>query len=214
MKAAIDNDVLLKGACYGLLADLVSLTCPSDEDVGVLGSARYVVPGQIAKRALNRDRAVALDVFFKFLDKATALEPLDSEQDMAADLELTAQQLGVSLDAGESQLCAILVHRSLPLLLTGDKRAIAALERLLDVYTPLTPICGKVVCLEQLFAFALAKEGGDRWRHAVCAEPGVDKSLAICFSCHGESVSVESNIAGLRSYINDLRSVATRVLVS
>jgi hypothetical protein len=212
MRAAIDNDILFKGACYGLLVDLVSTVCPANGAVGVLGSARFVLPKKIAGSALRRDHASVLQALFEFLGRATVLEPLGGEQDMAADLELAAQELGVSLDAGESQLCAIMVHRLLPLLFTGDKRAITALERLLDADPRLVPIAGKVMCLEQAFVLALARDGCDTWRRAVCAEPGVDKALTICFSCHSESVPEQSHRDGLQSYISALRCVAARVL--
>jgi hypothetical protein len=212
MKAAIDNDILFKGACYGLLTDLVSIVCPAEEAVGVLGSARFVVPNKIERSTLKQKPASVLEALFEFLSRATVLEPVTREQEMAADLELTAQRLGLSLDTGESQLCAILVHRFLSLLFTGDKRAIAAIERLLDVDPRLIPICGKVMCLEQAFASALARDGSVLLRCAVCAEPDIDKALTICFSCHSESVTVQSHTEGLQSYINALRAVATRVL--
>ncbi len=150
MKAAIDNDILFKGACYGLLSELVSTSCPNSEVPGILGSARFVVSAKIRKRSLLRNRARALENFSDFLGRTQALEPTDSEQSMAADLELAAQRLGVSLDTGESQLCSILVNRVLSLLLTGDKRAIVAMEKLVDADTRLAPVCGRVDVLSSL----------------------------------------------------------------
>ena len=38
MKAVADNDILLKGACYGLLPRLAA-TVPGDGQVGILGNA-------------------------------------------------------------------------------------------------------------------------------------------------------------------------------
>jgi hypothetical protein len=35
-----------------------------------------------------------------------------------------------------------------PLLLTGDKRAIEAIEQLLDTESRLTALCGRIRCLE------------------------------------------------------------------
>jgi hypothetical protein len=212
MKAAIDNDILYKGACYGLLDELIATSCSKTEAPGVLGSARFVVPMKIEKGKLRRDSATALANFFEFLRRTEALEPTENEQNLAADLEFAAQKSGISLDSGESQLCSILVQRMLLLLLTGDKRAIAAIEKLLDDEPRLIPICGKVRCLEQLVSDALVIRGHATVRSAVCSEPDIDKALAICFSCTNESVLAESLLEGLQSYIRSLRTDASRVL--
>jgi hypothetical protein len=212
MKAAIDNDILFKGACYGLLSELIATACSGTETVGTLGSARFVVGKKIEKNNLLRDRKAALAHFFEFLNRSEALEPTQNEQNLAADLELAAQRLGINLDSGESQLCAVLVFRVLPLLLTGDKRAITAMEKLIDADNRLNALCGKVRCLEQLVYDALMKGDHLAFRTAVCAEPQVDKALAICFSCTSQSVVLASIVEGLQSYVNALRREANHVL--
>lgn len=209
MKALIDNDVLLKGACYGLLEQLVvPIYCPP----GVLGAAPFVVSKRIAKTALNRNTALAQGILDAFLRSAILLEPSDDEQNMAADFELAAQRTGLSFDSGESQLCAILVSRLVPFLITGDKRAIRSIERLLDSDLRLAALCGKVRCLEQLVRSILSKDTCSGLRDAICVEPLVDKSLSICFSCTNESATHESFTEGLDSYIEALRAEAKRVL--
>jgi hypothetical protein len=212
MKAAIDNDILFKGACYGLLSELIATACSATEGVGTLGSARFVVAKKIEKNKLLRNRTAALAVFFEFLNRSEALEPTQDEQNMAADLELVAQRLGINLDSGESQLCAMLVFRVFSLLLTGDKRAITAMEHLIDADNRLIALTGKVRCLEQLVYDALAKKNHVALRTAICGEPQVDKALAICFSCTSHSVVMASIVEGLQSYIKALRTEAIRVL--
>lgn len=214
MNALIDNDVLIKGACYRLLPELISTICPVNAAVGVLGSARFVVTKKIEKLNLKQDRGITLNFLSEFLNKATVLEPVEKEQSLAADMELSAQRLGVFLDGGESLLCAILIERILPLLATGDKRAIVALERLVDTDHRLQVLCGKVTCMEQLFAAAIKLSGCANLRAAVCSEPGIDKALTICFSCLNQSVEDSTVTKGLQSYINDLRRNAGRVLSS
>jgi len=211
MLALIDNDVVFKVSCYGLLETLLS-PVSADHPPGVLASARFVIPTKIAKAKLQGDRDLALRRLREFLDRSESLEPTVEEQKMAADLELIALKLGVSLDVGESQLCTILVSRLVPLLHTGDKRAIVAIEKLLDAETRLLPICGKVVCLEQLFLNALRRESADFLRGATCGEPSIDIALTICFSCYSDQVRYESHVEGLRSYVEALRRDATRVL--
>jgi hypothetical protein len=213
MKAVIDNDILFKGACYGLLSELLATICSSAELAGVLGSSRFVLPKKIQGSKLRRDKAAALAGLFEFLASRTEeLEPTDSEQSMAADLELRALELGLNLDSGESQLCAILVHRVLLLLLTGDKRAIAAMEGLIVADSRLAPLCGKVTCLEQLVLGALAQIGSAQLKSAICAEPETDKALTICFSCGQESVPSSNFAQGLHSYISAVRASASRAL--
>ena len=212
MKAVVDNDILLKGACYGLLDYLISPVCGGTEVAGVLGSARFVVRDKIQNNPLRRDRAMALAAFSDFLNRTTDLEPTETEQSMAADLEIAAQRAGLNLDAGESQLCAILVNRLLPWLLTGDKRAIIAMDRLVDLDSRLDHLNGKVRCLEQLVLYALNDGNRSVFRTAVCSEPEIDKALSICFSCQSEPSAAASTEEGLRSYIRALRTETSRVL--
>src|SRR6185503_5833439 len=119
----------------------------------------------------------------QFIAEAIVVEPIDEEQKFAAALELLAQREGLPFDTGESQLCAVLITRAVPQLLTGDKRAIAALARLLDLEDRLEPARGRVRCLEQLVRLLIDRAGIDHVRIAVCAEPSVDRALAMCFSC-------------------------------
>jgi hypothetical protein len=212
MKALLDNDVFLKGCCYKLLDELVLSVCSSEDSLGVLGAARFVVESQIRKRGLSGKLQDALDYFRHFLKRTEVVEPTTEEQFLAADLELAGSRAGVSLDSGESQLCAILVLRMVPTLVTGDKRAMRAVERLLDVEERLMPICGCIRCLEQLVLAAVSGGMHKEVRDAVCLEPGVDKTLTICFSCTSGRGLLESSIECLNSYIDDLRASAPRVL--
>ena len=212
MKAIVDNDILFKVACFGLFDELILNNCQSVGSVGILGAARYVVPKKIQKNVEATIATAARAAFQAFLDVAVIIEPTEDEQVMAADFELAAQRAAVALDSGESQLCAVLIARVIPLLLTGDKRAICALEHLLDSDARLNALAGKIRCLEQLVLQPLSCENYSQFRVAVCRQPGVDKTLAICFSCRLEQATLEGITEGLRSYINDLRSQAERIL--
>lgn len=212
MTGLVDNDVLLKGACYGLLTELLG-SISSIQSIGILGSAQFVVPTRIHKRKLKTGTSQAIALFQKFLASVSVVEPTSQEQHLAADLEIMAQRLGLSLDSGESQLCAVLAIRLLPLLITGDKRAISSVDMLLDHDANLRPLRGKVMCLEQLFLALLKDEStGVGIRTRVCAEPDVDKAMSSCFSCSGGVDSKDSQMEGLRSYIERLRTTAPRVL--
>ena len=137
MEALVDNDILMKGACYGLLDELLSQTVSSIALLGILGATQFVVAKKIRKRVLRRDREAAVKSLEAFIQRITIVEPTTDEQRMAADFELAAQRAGVALDTGESQLCAVLVIRAVRQLYTGDKRAIQAMQELLEADTRL-----------------------------------------------------------------------------
>ncbi len=213
MKALIDNDILFKGACYGLLDDFVSRVCGTTGKAGVLGAAWFVVSKRIQRARLNKAVESATDNLKAFVSRAAKIEPTEAEQAMAGQFELTALRSGVSLDAGESQLCAVLISRFVPYLLTGDKRAITAIEQLLDSENRLVPVNGKIRCLEQLALDALSgSAGADSIRSRICSEAHIDKALTICFQCSCLANSGGDYPEGLRSYISDLRKRAPRVL--
>ena len=115
---------------------------------------------------------------------------------------------------GESQLCAILILREVPVLLTGDKQAITAMEELLDAHDKLKSVCGRIRCLEQLMARLVEKAGAEikPLREAICGEPTVDKAMTYSFSCSSESVAIESVVEGLNSYASAVRQSAVRIM--
>ena len=210
----VDNDVLLKGACYGLLAELVGNVPASPEEVGVLGAAPFVVTKRLYKIGLcsNSEKAVVrLDAF---LQEVSTLEPTEEELSIAAELEHAAQRAGVNLDGGESQLSAMILRRNLYWLVTGDKRAVAALGCLREQEESLMPMDGKVICLEQLFARLLTNTDPTHIHDVVCGEPNVDRALAVCFCCMSPEVGLVQWQAGLESYIADIRKTAKTRLVS
>jgi hypothetical protein len=213
MKALVDNDILLKGSCYGLLRELVAAVPGNAALAGILGAARFIIPKLIAKQDfVNTAPARAQERFESFIRENAVVEPTAEEQRLAAQLESTAQHLAVNLDSGESQLVAILVRRTIPFLATGDKRAIVALERLLDAHGALSVIGGRITCLEQLVRRLLEACDHEEIRKAICAEPKIDKTLTICFGCASPTVDRDAVRDGLNSYIAALRRDSARVL--
>ena len=150
---AVDNDVLLKAACYGFTLRFWAL--PGDfPGVGVLGAARFVLATAVARGSRVRDKAAATFALAEFFALAEVLEPTDSELGVAADLEQLAQRAGLELDVGESQLAAMVTGRGIPLLDTGDKRAVRGLEALIERSRTCAQLCARVRCLEQLLLSA------------------------------------------------------------
>jgi hypothetical protein len=206
----IDNDVLIKCSCYALL-NQVRRSEADSTDVGILGAARFVVRSHLSRGEKIKDREAAIRRFLEYTETAEILEPTEEELMLSSLIEELAINRGLDLDSGESQLCAIAIKRGGCLILTGDKRAICGAELLLSSLPKLEPLHGRLVCLEQAIRGIVERIGADTVKPSICAEPGIDKSLSICFGC-SNSTSLAFDPAGLISYINDVRRNAPKLL--
>jgi hypothetical protein len=212
--AAVDNDVLLKGASYGMLREFITAIPSVLGETLVLGTARFVVVKRLEKHRDKGDvhAAAAIEQFRSVLQQLATAEPTAAELELAATFEHLAQHAGLALDSGESQLCALTICRQLAKLVTGDKRAIGALEALARISDQLSAVAGKVVCLEQLVIRLLDQNEAQAVRSTICSRPHVDAALAICFSCSSPTTSPDSWVAGLESYVRALREAAPTLL--
>jgi hypothetical protein len=180
--AAVDTDVLLKTSAYRLAAELVS-TVNVHGTPGALGLAHLIAGRQILRVRGLRDpdgARAALEALLATLEK---LEPNEAEILMSAKLAGIAQIQGLPLDSGEAQLAAVVLSRRLPLMLTGDKRAIGALARLLDDEETRSGMVGRLACFEQAVAAICRRIGAEVVRERVCAEPDVDGAMRLACSC-------------------------------
>ena len=209
----VDNDVVLKACCYDLVDEVIDFLAGTDRTVHVLGVARFVLGRAISKRGNIADKDRAADRLARLLGRVALLEPEEDELLLAAGFEEAAQSRGVDLDGGESQLLAVLVARSARLLITGDKRAIRAIEPIVAERGCGEQVARRIACLEQVAMALVGRLGGETIRQRVCAEPAIDKSLAACFSCASGTCILEFILEGLASYIKDLRGHAPSVLV-
>lgn len=207
MDEIVDVDIMLKLSAYGLLSGF-----QDQRKLGLLAVSRYVVVKRLSRTSSLRNKQQALEEFQRFLERALAFEPAANEIGFAAMLETKAQELGLSLDVGESQLLAVLVHRHLERCWTGDKRAIASTETLIDHVVELRAVVGRVSCLEQAAVSLIGQLGIDGVRSSICAEPSMDIALSSSLSCYSPGFVPESIMAGLNSYIEALRRQAPRTL--
>ncbi len=203
IEAAVDNDILIKAAVLDLADALVVARA------GVLGQARFVVRSRVQRMPLQGDAVAAAARAEALLARGEALEPDESEAVLAAEIEREATLRDFALDGGESLLSAIVASRSIPELHTGEKRAIAALEQVIDVVPGMAAIRGRVRCLEQLVFAAAERLGASAVGIAVCAEPAADKTLTICAECYSARAI---NAHALTSYVARLRALAPTVL--
>lgn len=206
----VDNDIVLKSCAYASAAELVGLAVRHKRQLAMLRVAQYTVDRRIRRARGVQDVERLRAQWAALLPFVMSVEPTQAEIEFAAELEEQALRLSVELDGGESQLFAILVFRVSPLLLTGDKRAIAALEAI-DHSLP----AERVACLEQLIYTLLDIVGFNDLRTRICREPQIDRSLSISFSCHADqdTVSEPSVREGLESYIGSIRKSAPTILL-
>ncbi len=211
--AVVDNDVVLKGASYGFLANLLGAIQGGPYSHGILGSARFVLPKALRRRPPSRVEAAASE-----LDNALAtletLEPTGEETILAAELEYEALRQALPLHGGECLLISMLSSRDLKHLLTGDRNAISALGKLiLPASLDSAKLVGKFICFEQAVLHMALSRGASAVRNEICAERDVDTAMRVCFSCSSPDVGEASWLAGLESHIGQLRGVSGSLLI-
>lgn len=209
----LDVDVVIKLAAYDLLEVVAHPGCAAGcrGRRGMTATTRFVAYKRLGRKATDPHRAQAR--LTAFLDDAVELEPTDEELRMAALIEEQAATAGLELDTGESQLCAIAIARNQPALLTGDKRAIAAAEALLDTVAELATLTERIACLEQAMALAVERLGALTVRKLVLSELSMDTAINICFQVTSLTVEATFEPDGLTSYINSVRASAPTLLI-
>jgi hypothetical protein len=193
----IDNDALLKLVSYDLLETALAMFHIRQEDVRVLATAKYALlpANNRLRRCKTEQCATRLE---SFLPKATKLSADDAD---AAALDALAEMPGI--DAGEALMFAVAAPKSDSFIITGDKRALEALQIGQSHHGVRDALAGRVLSIELLFSFMV--EGDFAQLQAqVRSQPGVDTALSSIF---GVSVpaSPESVRAALDSYIGHLR---------
>lgn len=212
-RVLVDNDVVLKMCCYDAIGDLINCVAGKTRVIHVLGVLRYVLGKAISKGQSIKNRERAADRLEQLLESVALIEPNDDELELAAEFEETAQSCGADFDVGESQLLAVMITRAAILLLTGDKRAIRAMQPIVARSSYEEQVAGRVACLEQTIMEFIRQNGARTLHPRICREPAIDKSLAICFSCASGTFDRNSIVRALGSYIRDLRNAAPNVLI-
>jgi hypothetical protein len=210
VEAGVDNDVLIKTACYELLGEVLA-SFGGAGSIGVLGSARYVVRANLREDRRVRDPVRAEARWIEVLAGVLELEPDDAELELATEIEEAAAAWGMPLDSGESQLFAIAAIQGIPWAITGDKKAIAGLHLAPGLDDIRLRLEGRLVCLEQLAEALIRRLGSARVRDAICSEPEVDTALSICMGCLGGPDAVVDP-DGLTSYVEAVRADAPSLL--
>ena len=197
MLTLIDNDALLKLARYGLLEQALQSLGVGYSDVRVLATAKYVLlpAGNRLRRCKDEGTATRLE---EFLSKVGQVDV--AQADSNAIDTLAAQP---NIDAGEALLFAIAASTPDARLITGDKRALAALSSAEEVTHMCVALTGRVITLEVLFALFIKTDFATT-QTSVRANADVDKALTMAFGVSSPA-SHQSACEALASYISHLK---------
>lgn len=210
--AAVDTDVLLKIAAYRLADEFVAVLAPLGE-TATLGLTHLIAAKQMARKRGVRDGAGAQAELAALLGLLGRLEPDAEEIGLAAEFASVAQARGLPLDAGEAQLAAIVITRGLPLMATGDKRAISALSDLVADEPMRASLVGRLACFEQVLSSIAELLGADEMRARICAEPEVDGAMRLACSCGYDDWQPAQFSEACDSFVGAVRAKAGDLLI-
>lgn len=197
----VDNDIALKTCAYSSVREFAGILDALQTTPSMLRVSKFAVSRRVQRaRDINYPDQLRQE-WEKLHPVVSEIEPTPEEIEFAAQLEEMAVERSLDLDSGESQLLAILHYRGASLMITGDKRALRAIGEMNLVLPPRS-----IACLEQLVHSVLSIVGLSKFRHRVCREPKIDKSVAVCFSCSNTtSPPLASVVEGLKSYTDAIR---------
>jgi hypothetical protein len=204
MGLVVDVDAIAKLAHWRLLPELPALIGIPWNETSTVPSLRYraqralaTPDGKLFRHTAAAQAAVAAIAGMRNLPEPDATI-LPAFQDVP------------DIDVGEAVLFAVLAKHSDEILFTGDKRALRALSRLpASIWSPL---CGRIIALEEVVLKALETYGIDWLRERICPERELDKAIAIVLGnlCDAPADGV---CEGLRSYIGELHALCTPSLL-
>lgn len=172
--------------------------------MGVLATAKYsLLPAKDRLRLCEDEESAAR--LEEFLRASTLIDARAADPQL-----LDALNAVQNIDAGESLLLAVGSTERNTLVVTGDKRSLAALCSDDSVAQVFSALAGRVVSMEVLFSY-LVEQQFVYIRSCVRSKPNVDKALSIAF---GISIPADLNSVrrGLNSYIRHLRNATGALL--
>lgn len=204
----LDTDIVLKCAAWNLEGELLGILSANGKPA-TLGLVHLIAAKQMSRLRLNDREAGGrnLDILLSQLE---CLEPDQQEAELAAEIVEVAQVRNLPIDPGEAQLFAIASNRCIPLLLTGDKRAIRAMSEINEDQG--LALKDRLVCLEQAIRAIAAATQPLTVRDKICAEPEVDGAMRLVCSCGHQDWDPGQLDEGLESFIAEIRRGAGPLL--
>jgi hypothetical protein len=204
----LDADVLIKlsvldcfsecitalGYTLAQCATMRSMTRSAGVDNQVVREQRAGGPGKPARRLFKTLSAIPT------IDKLT-----DAEKLLSATITAAAQTHGLAFDGGEAMLASVAIHRGLPFVTTGDKKAIASLPVLARHVAEVAQLRGRLLPLEYLLLRAIQSVGLVTLHARIDSGKGCD---AAVFHVVEEAGSDQAAFEG--ALVRKLRAVQAR----
>ena len=185
MRLLVDTDAFCKLAVCGLLKDAVRLLGVSLPECGRLPALPHMLRrGRLRKKYGDKNCELMLPV-------AESISPVPEPGDAWLEKLVPIE----AIDPGEAQIFAAAAQFEI-MVMTGDKRALAALKNITGFPTALE---GRIVTLEAVLIALCNHIGPDEIRHRLQPSMENDQMIRICFSNPGSDP-----LECLRSYYDDL----------
>ncbi|MBL9039089.1 MAG: hypothetical protein JNG84_11275 [Archangium sp.] len=187
MRLLVDTDAFCKLAAVGLLEEAAKLLGGTLSEVERLAALPHMLRGSKKLRKHLGD-ALADELVPIAMERVAASAPPTDTATLLVGVE--------NIDVGEVELFASAASAD-ALLVSGDKRALNAVARVVHVVPRLS---GKIVCLEAMLFALCDSVGVEQLRSRVSSRAYLDKVFQICFS----PGSAPKECLG--SYLRDLQS--------
>ena len=197
----LDNDIVIKLSAFDLFDGAITILNLDWEQLRVYSAAQYTFRG----------KSYIAQYSESVCQKAIAITQKCQKVEADNSIEFTLLNKVKNIDEGEAALIAATADKDVFLLTTGDKKCLKALATDPNLESVCKRLCGRVICLEQIILKLIEVKGFEFVRDRVLPMVGCDKSLQICFG-YSTLATEENVIAGLNSYINEIRQQAPDLL--
>jgi hypothetical protein len=191
----LDSDAARTLCQYGLVEELAAALGVSLSDFAVLPQLKYQLKIGSTKAIEVLGSQQAVELADKLIEAALEV----SVSTNSANLILLSDR--PDIDAGELILFVALADNEKASMVTGDKRALAALSSITAVR--LLTLWPRLICLEEAIALLIAHSGLSLVSGKIRARPDVNVALTLAF---GKSApqSLGGVLEGLSSYVADV----------
>lgn len=184
MRLLLDNDALCKLGLGGVLKEAAALFGAKLSDCGRLPALPYMLKKGRMNITLGPD---AVNILVPLVESI-------SEVPTSGDAWLDRLVPLPDVDPGEAQLLALAAGSSVPLI-SGDKRALAAVKGIPELATALR---GHIAPVEAVLFALCDKIGAEALRGKMRSVTALDKMMAVVFSPGNDSVQ-----GALASYVKN-----------
>jgi uncharacterized LabA/DUF88 family protein len=206
----IDNDVLKKLATFELFDETLKIFDASDEQVNVLGTAKYKFQRDLEKfqKGKIRNQQNKVINYEKTIELAEKL-PQIAEAEINQELFVQLSEFE-GIDQGEAILAIHVIQllqkdaASQPVIFTGDKNFLRALAKV-ELSVIQANFNHRIWCLEQLILNAINVYGFEIVRDKIVPVRDCDTAIKAVFGS-GSASTPENSLATLNGYIAELRA--------